>query len=217
MEGWASHLKAVSATRVFILLIMTPELFPLLAPRRHDIASPYKDEPLQKRCQGGVAARCGRGSLTLLSALCPERVFPIRALFSPLPPNQSHSYAPITSGTVTEQKRKQGGIYWGGPGLRDSTFVAEDQHCWTAEGAGVNYSITGWLSLSCLNRSCPEGDYASLLAAKVTATTPSSTMSYCEFLSHSGEYSYICEGWGVRRGGGKGVGLEWISKRKKEI
>lgn len=69
-EGYVSYLKAVSASSVFILLIMTPELFPLLIPHTHDIASSHKDKSLQRQCQGGAAIRYeGLPCITLHSIL----------------------------------------------------------------------------------------------------------------------------------------------------
>lgn len=82
--GHASHLKVVSTQSVFILLIMTPELFPLLLPRRRDIASPCEDEPLQKRCRGGAPAhRFLRFCLTFLTS----RPTPPTPSLRPSPPS----------------------------------------------------------------------------------------------------------------------------------
>lgn len=134
-EGYVSHLKAVSASSVFILLIMTLELFPLLIPHTHDIASSHKDKSLQRQCQGGAAIGCeGLPCITLHSILS---VFSHQRWFFFFPYQFSSSFS-ITSRTVTEQKYRQSGI-WG-------AVVAEDWRCWTGEGIGVNYSITGWLS-----------------------------------------------------------------------
>lgn len=83
---------------------------------------------------------------------------------------------------MTEQKCRQSEI-WG-------AFVVEDWSCWAEEGAGVNYSITGWLSQELFKQTPASRGLGLITTAKVTPTT----LPYC-LLLHSGEYSY-----GGRRG-----------------
>lgn len=135
-------------------------------------------------------------SLFLLAPPTPPR--------SPTPIN-SLPYTPIASRTVTEQKRKQGGISWGAPGLGDSAFVAEDRHCWTAEGAGVNYSITGWLSLELFKQVLARRGLGLITGCKSYGHDPFLDRLLLR-VSQPFWGIFICEGWGARRwGGGRGV------------
>lgn len=94
--------------------------------------------------------------------------------------------------------------------------VAEDRQCWTAEGAGVNYSITGWLSLELFKQ---------LLARRgLGLITGCKSYGHDPFLPHllpqvsqpfwGNIHTRGC-GLGVRRGGGGRFRMDIKKKRKK--
>lgn len=47
----------------------------------------------------------------------------------------------------------------------------EERSCWAEEGAGVNYSITGWLSQELFKQAPVSGGLGLITPAKVTPTT----------------------------------------------
>lgn len=55
-------------------------------------------------------------------------------------------------------------------GIRGA-FGVEDRSCWTEEGAGVNYSITGWLSQELFKQAPASRGLGLITPAKVTPTT----------------------------------------------
>lgn len=69
----------------------------------------------------------------------------------------------VTSRTMTEQKCRHSRI-WG-------AYVVEDWSCWAEEGAGVNYSITGWLSQELFKQAPASRGLGLITPAKVTPTT----------------------------------------------
>lgn len=50
-------------------------------------------------------------------------------------------------------------------------LVEEDRSCWAEEGAGVNYSITGWLSQELFKQAPVSRGLGLITPAKVTLTT----------------------------------------------
>lgn len=66
---------------------------------------------------------------------------------------------------------------WGGWGV----VVVEAWSCWAEEGAGVNYSITGWLSQELFKQAPASRGLGLITPAKVTLTTPSPLAFYCHY------------------------------------
>lgn len=64
---------------------------------------------------------------------------------------------------MTKQQCRLSGI-WG-------AFIVEDQNCRAEEGAGVNYSITGWLSQELFKQAPVSRGLGLITPAKVTPTT----------------------------------------------
>lgn len=156
---------------------MTPELFPLRIPRRHNIASPHRDEPLQRRCQGGGRrAGCESDSLIALLFLFFRSVSLVRFSHQgtfrpppPFPPRPSPSsiscVCPHITSTVTvaEQKqRRQDGMYMGvgGGGLEGVARLSHKAHGAAGQqrAPGLITPLLGGSAWSCLNRPWPAGD-----------------------------------------------------------
>lgn len=121
----------------------------------YDIASSHKDTSLQRQCQGSAGIGCLALLCTPSWAYFPSTLiwcFSIIAIF-----------LPISSRTMTERKYRQSGIR--------GAFSVEDQSCWAEEGAGVNYSITWWLSQELFKQAPASRGLGLITPAKVTPTT----------------------------------------------
>lgn len=124
----------------------------------YNIASSHKDKSIQRQRQRSAAMGCkGLPCITLLhlEVIFHQHWFDVFSSFLIV--------LTITCRTVTEQKCRQSKI-WG-------AFIAEDWSCWAEEGAGVNYSITWWLSQELFKQAPASRGLGLITPAKVTPTT----------------------------------------------
>lgn len=74
-------------------------------------------------------------------------------------------------------------------------LIAEKWSCWAEEGAGVNYSITGWLSQELFKQAPANRGLGLITPAKVTPTTLPNCLSLWVCQAFWGIFIWREEGW----------------------